>query len=85
MLTSIGIEITLNGWIIHAGCQKVVFTDKHQMLVEIDRFLADPEASEKYYRTASLNAHLLLEGSSVEPGDQCEASQPPLSTASRDF
>ena len=39
----------LNGFIVHIGCQRVVFETKEKMLSELSRYLDNREAVEKEY------------------------------------
>ncbi len=43
------IRVVLNGWVIQAGCQTVVFNDKAAFLTEFSKWLEDPQGTEKRY------------------------------------
>lgn len=60
MLRNIQIEPVLNGWIVHCGCQRIVFTDKQNMLREIGKYYADPQGTERRYleKRANKTEHL---------------------------
>jgi len=59
MLREIKIESVLNGWIVEVGCQKVVFTELTHMMIELKRYLNDPEVVEKVYLKNSVNSEKL--------------------------
>jgi hypothetical protein len=60
------IEPVLNGWIVHVGCKRVVFTNKKEMLKEIGRYLDNPQKVDKEYQEKSVNAHLPLRSAAME-------------------
>ena len=54
------IRPALNGWIIRAGCQELVFSDRVLMLSQVDEYLQQPDIVEKRVRETSVNAKILL-------------------------
>ncbi len=43
------IRTVLNGWVVQAGCQTLVFHDRHAFVAEFSKWLEDPIAVEKGY------------------------------------
>ena len=56
MLREIRIKPVLNGWIVKVGCQTVVFRFLPKMLEEIEKYLANPDETEKEYQESAVNA-----------------------------
>ena len=61
----ITIKPVLNGWTAKVGCQTLVYVDKRAMLDDLDRYLTDPEATEKAFVSSAVNKRL-LDGPCVE-------------------
>lgn len=55
MLHNITIRAVGNGYIVDVGCQTFVFQDATGMLIEIGKYLVDPEGTEKRYRSEQRN------------------------------
>ena len=45
----IRINSVLNGFIVHVGCQRVVFETREKMLQELDRYFKNPGQVQKEY------------------------------------
>ena len=73
MIHEITIKAVLNGYVVKVGCQTLAFDDRKKMLAELGRYYADPEATEKSYRKAGLNAKHTF-------GMTCENATPPAPT-----
>jgi len=54
-MRDIGIRAVLNGYVVTAGCQALVFQDRENMLREIGRYLSKPEEVEKEYIKCAVN------------------------------
>ncbi len=55
MIRNLTITPVLNGYIVQAGCQQVVFQSAEQMLGEIGKYLANPSKVEAQYLAAAVN------------------------------
>jgi hypothetical protein len=52
----IEIRAVMNGWSCKVGCQELVFTDRTDMLGELEKYLKDPAGTEKRYLKEAVNA-----------------------------
>jgi hypothetical protein len=59
MIRNIQINAVLNGVVVQVGWTAVVFESAPQMLEELGKYLADPDATEKSYQTDSINSNKL--------------------------
>lgn len=59
------IMIVLNGWIVHVGCQTVVYTVREALLTDLNEYLADPQGKEKEMLGKAINSQII--GSSQVP------------------
>ena len=48
-MREVKINKVMNGFVVVVGCQILVFQEKDELLRELGRYLADPEAVEKEY------------------------------------
>lgn len=48
-MRQISIEKKMNGYVVNVGCQSLVFESKEKLLVELARYLNDPQGVEKEY------------------------------------
>lgn len=46
------IRKVLNGWIVQAGCQTLVFSNAEHFINELSRWIKDPQATENEYMKA---------------------------------
>lgn len=70
------IKVALNGYIARVGCQRLVFTDRVQMLKALDEYLENPFKVEQMYRDKSLNSRQLgFTGDSA--GSECARPEDP--------
>lgn len=56
----ISIRPALNGWIVEVGCQTLTFNSKVTMLTELNKYMDDPEGTEKFYRENAVNRKITL-------------------------
>jgi hypothetical protein len=54
MTREITIRKVMNGFVVRVGCQELVFEGQAYMLMEIGRYLAEPEKVEREYLTKYL-------------------------------
>jgi len=73
------IRPALNGWIVRAGCQELIFSDREFMLNQVNEYLQQPDVVEKRYREGATNAKILLKTIEEVPLPQAEV--PPPTTA----
>ncbi len=66
MIRNLTITPVLNGYIVQAGCQQVVFQSAEQMLGEIGKYLANPSKVEAQYLAA------FTSGALVHPNEDSE-------------
>ena len=50
MPQNLQITPVLNGWIVQAGCQTVVYTDSAKIVAEFCEWLSNPDAIENRYK-----------------------------------
>lgn len=50
MIQELHIKIVLNGWIVTAGCQTLVFNDPNEFAIRFHEWLLDPDKTEAPYR-----------------------------------
>ncbi|HEY5960938.1 MAG TPA: hypothetical protein VIV60_30490 [Polyangiaceae bacterium] len=55
MTREITIIPVLNGYICNVGCQRVVFQDRNQMILELNKYLENPDEVEKEYIKNAVN------------------------------
>lgn len=68
MIRDIEIKAVANGFIVSVGCQRFVFQSLPIMLTELGRYLANPEATEKFWRQAACNIkHTLNQNAALDP------------------
>jgi hypothetical protein len=72
IMKTITISPVLNGFLIKAGCQTVVFTTVEDVCNQLRRYLTDPLLTEKDYLNNALNAKF-LKCQAVDPGYPAEA------------
>lgn len=51
----IQIEPVLNGYVVHVGCQRVVFESREKLILELGHYYAQPLQTEKDYLKNALN------------------------------
>ncbi len=56
MIRDFTVRAVLNGYVVNIGCQTLVFNNPAALCDEIERYLRNPQAVEKEYLNASLNA-----------------------------
>jgi hypothetical protein len=56
MIRDIHIRAVLNGFVVRVGCQEVVFDNIDKLLIELGKYLLDPEVVALDYIHCSLNA-----------------------------
>ena len=54
-MRQVTIRPVLNGWVVAVGCQEVVFSDRRQLMTELDRYLEHPDVEEKKWVTGAIN------------------------------
>lgn len=59
MIRQIKINFVLNGFIVTAGCQVVVFQTREHLIQELKRYLEDPIHVEKEFLSKSINRDLV--------------------------
>lgn len=78
----ITIHTVLNGYVVHADCQFVVFENKDRLLSELKRYLDNPQEVEAEYINKSTNGYGKPKLAELPPGNpipmpdtpaQCEA------------
>lgn len=72
-MRKITIESALNGWIVHAGCQTLVYEDARDMLADLGTYLSDPMGVEKLVMTAKQDQEI--------PGLRMVVRRPPAALA----
>ena len=55
MIRDINIKPALNGWTVTVGCQTLVFNTTVDLMSQLDKYLRDPEGTEKEFLTTALN------------------------------
>jgi len=55
------IRAVLNGWMVEAGCQTLVFTEREKLVKAFEDYLADPDETEKCWRETAINRQLLAQ------------------------
>lgn len=57
------VQITpvLNGYLVHVGCQLLVFSDRATLMQELNDYLIDPAKVEAIYRAGSIHRELIKE------------------------
>lgn len=57
------VQITpvLNGYLVHVGCQLLVFSDRATLMQELNDYLIDPARVEARYRAGSIHRELIKE------------------------
>lgn len=55
MTREIIITPVLNGWLCKVGCTSVVFNKRSDLLDELDKYLKDPDGTEKLYLANAVN------------------------------
>lgn len=68
------IRPALNGWIVRAGCQELIFSDREFMLNQVNEYLQQPDVVEKRFRETSVNAKILLKTAEVGISDCVEVA-----------
>ena len=58
-MRDVTIKSALNGYVVRLGCQRVVFTDRAQMLRALDDYLENPCEVERTYLEKSINSRQL--------------------------
>ena len=58
-MRDVTIKTALNGYLVRLGCQRVVFTDRAQMLRALDDYLENPREVERMYLENSCNSKQL--------------------------
>lgn len=61
MLRNIQIQPVLNGYIVQAGCQTVVFDSRDKLLLAIADYTAKPEETEKRFLENAINRNKYYE------------------------
>ena len=61
MTRTIKIVPVLNGYVVHAGCQSVVFDDRAKLLAALSEYLVDAAATEEKFLAGALNRGLVRE------------------------
>lgn len=56
MIRDITIYPVLNGFVVHAGCQRIVFTTANDMLANLEKYYNAPDEVEKHFLEKSVNA-----------------------------
>lgn len=74
MFRQIQIRAVLNGFIVKAGCQTLVFETKAQLLGAIAEYLGNPQATEEKFLKESLFGMQKEEGPSMMGADAPYAS-----------
>lgn len=54
-MKDVRITPAINGWVVYVGCEKLVFENKSNMLLEIDNYIAKPREMEKKYLQSRKN------------------------------
>jgi hypothetical protein len=49
------IRPALNGYVVQAGCQQVVFTSRGSLLEALEAYLRDPKGTEALFLNAAVN------------------------------
>ena len=57
-MRTVTIDAALNGFIVHVGCQTLVFNSAAILLKELDEYLADPGKKEAEARKTALHKQL---------------------------
>ena len=73
-MRDVTIKPALNGYVVRLGCQRVVFTDRVQMLQVLDDYLENPYDVERMYLGKSCNSRQLgfaTDSSMNAPTEQC--------------
>jgi hypothetical protein len=55
MFRPLTITAVLNGWIVQAGCQILVYQDRAQLATDLDAYLRDPDATEQRLVKSGVN------------------------------
>lgn len=55
MVRSLTIKPVLNGWIVEAGCQTLVYANLHELSADLVRYYSDPDAVEKEFIAKAKN------------------------------
>lgn len=55
MPRTLKIQPVLNGWVVHVGCQSVLFTELERMASEIRRYYLNPSEVEADYLVHAVN------------------------------
>lgn len=71
-MTPRNIEIlpVLNGYLVHVGCQTVVFNSTESLLSELGSYLKNPGKVEQDYRENAINRELLCPGEPIPTGGE---------------
>lgn len=70
------IKPALNGYLVRLGCQRVVFTDRAQMLRALDDYLENPCEVERMYLENSCNSKQLGFADNTAMAGQAICGQP---------
>lgn len=54
-MRSVTINPVLNGWIVVVGCTTVLFTKRHELLLELNNYIKDPKGTEERFRQNAVN------------------------------
>lgn len=73
------IRAVMNGYIVTAGCQTLVFGTRQELVRELDRYLADPAAVEKeFIRKYGMRFAAMPPGYADTPTPPRPCNEPPL-------
>ena len=83
-MRDVTIKPALNGYVVRLGCQRVVFTDRAQMLRALDDYLENPREVERMYLVNSCNSKQLgfADNAATAGQDTCDRSYPEPVTSS---
>lgn len=76
MQTTIHIQTVLNGWVVTAGCQTIVYNNAHELTADLAEWLLDPAKAQKRILAGACNRKTTIEGPPMTA--QAEA---PMNTA----
>jgi len=66
MFRNVQISAVLNGWVVQCGCQTLVFSDRNDLLNELNAYLKDPTGTEARFLKTSVNAAITMGAPPIE-------------------
>lgn len=54
-MRQVTIRPVLSGWVVGVGCQEMVFSDRRQLMIELDRYLEHPDVEEQRWVAGAVN------------------------------